>query len=80
MLSSNEIQKALAGTVTARTICERYGISIVTLHTWRALGLPCVVIPALGRPAVRFVEAEVRAWAAKNKPHTFNRKMKRKGK
>lgn len=71
MNNSEQLQKhlddILANTWTAQDVSQEYGVTAMTVHLWRARGLPVVVIPGTARPTVRFVKDEVRAWCKKQK-------------
>lgn len=66
MLETAKLQKLINGLWTAQDVCERWGVTAMTVHLWRDKGLPAVVIPGYARDAVRFVPADVRDWTKKN--------------
>jgi len=59
-----DLQKQLNALWTVQDVCAEYGVTPMTVHLWRTnRSMPAVVINGHGRPAVRFVPAEVRKWA-----------------
>lgn len=62
-MNSAQIQRQLDGLWTAQDVCAEYGVTAMTVHLWRAKGMPAVVIPGQKRPAIRFVRQEVQSWA-----------------
>ena len=66
--------------VTEGVLQKLFGKSSITLELWRKnKGLPFVVIPGDGRPAIRFVLADVLAWAKANSVPTFKVAGAKKG-
>lgn len=65
-MTSVELQRQMDDLWAVQDVCEVYGVTPMTVHLWRRdrnPPMPAVVIPGVKRPAVRFVESEVRAWA-----------------
>lgn len=75
-MNSAELQKHLNGSWTAQDVCTEYGVTAMTVHLWRARGLPAIVIPGQKRPAIRFVPSEVKAWTRTNGVKTAKEKAK----
>jgi hypothetical protein len=68
-MRAEQLQSLLTGLLDIKDMKKMFRVSGWTLHKWRAKPgpnktvLPAVVIPGTGRPALRFVEPEVREWA-----------------
>lgn len=66
MTQTNRLQKQINGLWTAQEICERWGVTAMTVHLWRNRGLPALSIPGYARDAVRFVPEDVKNWTKRN--------------
>lgn len=61
---TNYLQALMDETWTTTELARRARCTTMTIHTWRKkAGLPSIVIKGDSRPAVRFVPADVKAWA-----------------
>ena len=68
MTRTDKLQEAMTDMWTVDDVAERFGVTVVSVHNWRVLDdpIPALVIPGRGRPALRFVPDDVRAWATRN--------------
>lgn len=57
-----QLQRELRGLWTVQDVCERYGVTAMSVHLWRERGLPTLVLEGEKRPAIRFVPTDVREW------------------
>lgn len=65
--TSPEVFTVLDGYVTEGYICKLLKKKPLTVSLYRQLkGLPFVKIPGDGKDAIRYIEADVRAWAKEN--------------
>lgn len=71
-LGTVELQRFLERCWTIADMVEVFRVSKMTITNWRTQrGLPVIVIPGDDRPALRFVPAEVLAWAKANNVKTY---------
>lgn len=64
MTTTKELQKSVSKCWTVQHLEKLFGCTSMTIHNWRRdRGLPAVVIPGDGRPALRFVPIDVIDWA-----------------
>lgn len=65
-MKSSKIQKQVDNLLTVKDLQLLFRVSVQTIHVWRnQKQLPCIIIEGDQRPAVRFVESDVREWARK---------------
>lgn len=62
MSTTAQLQASVDRLWAAQDVAQAAGVTVMTVHLWRARGLPAVVLPGLARPAVRFVPADVADW------------------
>ena len=63
-LSSKELQALLDKLWTTQDLMRAFKRTAMCIYQWRIReDLPAVVVTGAGRNAVRFIPAEVRAWA-----------------
>ena len=63
-MDSKVLQREVNKLLTVRDLRKMFRVSAQTVHAWRdKKNLPTVVIPSDRRPAIRFVETEIRSWA-----------------
>lgn len=67
-MRSSALQRQLEGLWTTQDLIRRFRKSAMTIHQWRqSRALPALVLEGDGRPAIRYVPDEIRAWALVNK-------------
>jgi len=67
MRGSATLQRKTQELWTTRDLAVLFNRTPMTIYLWRRdRGLPAVVIKGAARPAVRFIPADVRAWASRN--------------
>ena len=67
-MQSPALQKKLEGLWTTQDLVRRFRVTAMTIHQWRqARDLPALVLEGEGRPAIRYVPEDVRAWAEAKK-------------
>lgn len=62
MNSTTGLQKAINRTWSTQQLCRRHGVTPMTIHAWRARGLPAIEVKGDRRPAIRFVPKEANLW------------------
>lgn len=67
-MRSLALQKELDKALTMADLAARFNVSLMTIHNWRVKqGLPALVMLNSGhRSAIRFILADVDAWAKEN--------------
>lgn len=63
-MRTHDLQTALESLWTTQDVARVFRVTPMTIHLWRQnRGMPAIVIPGEGRPAVRFREDDVCEWA-----------------
>ncbi len=68
MNKTAKMQEEVSKLWSVQDVLEAFEVTYQTIHNWRAMEtdpLPAVTIPNRGRPSIRFVPEDVRAWAAR---------------
>lgn len=66
-VNARKLSSRLAGLWTIRDVAKAFGKTPMTINTWRReKEFPSVDVPGDKRPAVRFIPADVIAWAKLN--------------
>jgi hypothetical protein len=65
-MTSSQLQHEINKTWTVQDICTRYNTTVMSVHAWRARGLPCITIKGTARPAIRFLPSEAGQWIKAN--------------
>lgn len=72
MTKTKKLQQEMEAVWTVGDVAERFRVTTMTIHNWREhRGLPALVIPGNGRPALRFIPHDVEVWAKANDVQIF---------
>lgn len=74
-MTSKRLNRILARTWTTKSVAARFQVTTMTIHNWREdRGLPALIIPPDdgGRPAVRYLPQEIRAWSRRERQPMAN--------
>src|SRR5674476_878434 len=64
LMKTAALQKEFNLLLTTQDLVDAFGTTEVTIYKWRNMhGLPAVSLPGRSRDSVRFVKADVVAWA-----------------
>lgn len=62
-----KLEKLISKTISVQEFAKKHKCAVLTIHNWRAEGLPSISIPGSSRPAIRLVTKEAEDWVSKNK-------------